>query len=69
MRAPPPPLTSVLVLQPQALVVQAFLGEVLDLQQPLHDLEHSAVEERLGQVAERGVGQALLERAAGRGAW
>lgn len=57
-----------LILQPQALVVQALLGEVLDLQQPLHDLEHGAVEKRQGQVAERGVGQALLEGAAGRGA-
>lgn len=56
------------ILQPQALVVEAFLGEVLDLQQPLHDLEHGAIEERQGQVTERGVGKALLERAAGRGA-
>lgn len=68
MRRPPPPRTSVLVLQPQALVVQALLGEVLDLQQPLHDLEHGAIEERQGQVTERGVRKALLERAADRGA-
>lgn len=53
------------VLQPQSLVVQALLGEVLDLQKPLHDLEHRAVQQRQGQVAERGVGQALLKGAAG----
>jgi hypothetical protein len=58
----------VLVLQPQPLVVQAFLGEMLDFQKSLHDLKHGAVEERQGQVAERGVGQALLKGAAGRGA-
>ena len=53
----------VLVLHPQALVVRALLGEVLDLQQPLLDLELDTVEEHQGQVAERGAGQALWERA------
>lgn len=56
-----------LVLKPQALVVQALLSEVLDLQEPLHNLEHGAVQQREGQVAQRSVGQALLEGAAGIG--
>lgn len=54
------------VLQPQSLVVEALLGEVLNLQKALHDFKHRSVEKRQGQIAERGVGQALLKGAAGR---
>ena len=52
-----------LTVQLLPLIIQVPLGEMLDVQQPLHDLIHGAVDERQGQVTQRGVGQTLLERA------
>lgn len=58
-------LTSVLAMQFEALAVEVLLGEVLDLQQPLHDLKHRPIQQSQRQVAQRRVGQALLAGAAG----
>lgn len=55
--------TLVFAVQLLPLVVQIFLGQVLDVQEALHYLIHSAVYERQSQVTERVVGQALLEGA------
>lgn len=79
--APPPPphhnaprvpqpkslslLTAVLAMQLEALAVEVLLSEVLDLQQPLHDLKHRPIQQCQRQVAQRRVGQALLAGAAG----
>lgn len=52
-------------MQFEALAVEVLLGEVLDLQQPLHDLKHRPIQQSQRQVAQRRVGQALLAGAAG----
>ena len=56
-----------LTVQLLPLIIQVPLGEMLDVQQPLHDLIHGAVDERQGQVTQRGVGQTLLKRAVNQG--
>lgn len=45
------------------LVVQIFLSQVLDVQQTLDNLIHSAIYESLGQITQHCVGQALLKPA------
>lgn len=46
------------------LVVQILLRQMLNVQEPLHDVIHRPVYERQSQVTQRVVGQALLEGAA-----
>ena len=46
-----------------SLVKEILLRQVLDVEQALDNLIHGAVNERQGQVAQSGVGQALLEGA------
>lgn len=46
-----------------SLVVQVLLGQMLDVQQTLHDIVHRAIDEGQSQVAQRAVGEALLEGA------
>ena len=56
-------LTLVFTVQLLPLVVQILFSQMLNIQEPLHDLIHRPIYERLSQVTQRVVGQALLEGA------
>lgn len=50
-------------MQLLSLVVQVFLGQVLNVQETLHDIVHRSIDEGQSQVTQSTVGKALLEGA------